>query len=72
MNTKVKPKTQAPQSQNETAEAQVRSREELEQRVSERTSELEKSNMLLIKEILERRCAESELKQSLAEKDVFF
>jgi two-component sensor histidine kinase len=70
MNIKVKPKTQAPQSQNETEEAQVRSREELEQRVSERTSELEKSNMLLVKEILERRCAESELKQSLAEKDL--
>lgn len=43
---------------------------ELENRVRERTWELEKSNTLLIKEILERRCVESELKQSLAEKDV--
>lgn len=43
---------------------------QLEQRVQERTSEMEKSNTLLIKEILERRCAESGLKQSLAEKDV--
>ncbi len=43
---------------------------QLEQRVQERTSEIELSNTLLIKEILERRFAESGLKQSLAEKDV--
>lgn len=51
-------------------EALRRTRDELEGRVRERTSELQKSNTLLIKEILERRYVESELKQSLAEKDV--
>ena len=44
--------------------------EELEERVRERTSELQKSNRLLIAEILHRRYAENELKQSLTEKDV--
>jgi len=44
--------------------------DDLEQRVRERTSELEKTNRLLIKEILERRYAENGLKQSLTEKDV--
>jgi len=51
-------------------EALRKAHNQLEQRVQERTSEIEKSNMLLIKEILERRYAESGLKQSLAEKDV--
>jgi two-component sensor histidine kinase/putative methionine-R-sulfoxide reductase with GAF domain len=51
-------------------EALKKAHNQLEQRVQERTSEIEKSNTLLIKEILERRCAESGLKQSLAEKDV--
>lgn len=51
-------------------EALRKTRDELEGRVRERTSELQKSNTLLIKEILERRYVENELKQSLAEKDV--
>ncbi len=51
-------------------EALRKSRDELEGRVRERTSELQKSNTLLIKEILERRYVENELKLSLAEKDV--
>jgi len=51
-------------------EALRKAHDELEERVRERTSELQKSNRLLIKEILERRYAESELKQSLTEKDV--
>ncbi len=51
-------------------EALSRARDELEDRVRERTSELQKANTLLIKEILERRSVESELKHSLAEKDV--
>ena len=53
-------------------EALRKSRDDLEERVDERTFELQKANTLLIKEILERRCVESELKQSLAEKDVLF
>ncbi len=44
--------------------------DKLEERVRERTSELQRSNRLLIKEILERRYAESKLKLSLTEKDV--
>ena len=51
-------------------EALRKTRDELEGRVRERTSELQKSNTLLIKEILERRYVENELKLSLAEKDV--
>ncbi len=51
-------------------EALRKTRDELEKRVRDRTSELQKSNTLLIKEILERRYVENELKQSLAEKDV--
>ena len=51
-------------------EALRKTRDELEERVRDRTSELQKSNTLLIKEILERRYVENELKQSLAEKDV--
>lgn len=51
-------------------EALRKTKDDLEERVRERTSELQKSNTLLIKEILERRCVENELKQSLAEKDV--
>ncbi|MEW6143794.1 MAG: GAF domain-containing protein [Thermodesulfobacteriota bacterium] len=51
-------------------EALRKTRDELEGRVRERTSELQKSNTLLIKEILERRYVENELKQSLTEKDV--
>lgn len=51
-------------------EALRKTKGDLEERVRERTSELQKSNTLLIKEILERRCVENELKQSLAEKDV--
>ena len=51
-------------------EALRKTRDELEERVRERTSELQKSNTLLIKEILERRYVENELKQSIAEKDV--
>lgn len=51
-------------------EALRKVRDELEDRVSDRTSELQKANTLLIKEILERRCVENELKQSLDEKDV--
>lgn len=45
-------------------------RHELEDRVRERTSELQKANTLLTKEIMERRSVENELKQSLNEKDV--
>ncbi|HKQ32196.1 MAG TPA: GAF domain-containing protein, partial [Thermodesulfobacteriota bacterium] len=51
-------------------EALRKTRDDLEERVRERTSELQKSNTLLIKEILERRYVENELKQSIAEKDV--
>lgn len=51
-------------------EALRRTRDDLEERVRERTSELQKSNTLLIKEILERRYVENELKQSILEKDV--
>lgn len=51
-------------------EALRKAHDELEERVRERTSELERSNRLLIKEILERRYAESKLKLSLMEKDV--
>lgn len=54
----------------ESEEALRKTRDELEERVRERTSELQKSNTLLIKEILERRYVENELKQSIAEKDV--
>jgi len=54
----------------ESEEALRKTRDDLEERVRERTSELQKSNTLLIKEILERRYVENELKQSIAEKDV--
>jgi two-component sensor histidine kinase/putative methionine-R-sulfoxide reductase with GAF domain len=53
-------------------EALRKIKDDLEERVNERTSELQRANRLLIKEVLERRCIESELKQSLNEKDVLF
>ena len=51
-------------------EALKKAHNDLEERVQDRTSELQKSNNLLIKEILERRYMEKELKQSLVEKNV--
>ena len=58
------------QALKDSEEALKKAQYELEERVQERTSELQKSNNLLIKEILERRYMEKELKQSLVEKNV--
>lgn len=58
------------QALKDSEEALKKAHDELEERVQERTSELQKSNNLLIKEILERRYMEKELKQSLVEKNV--
>lgn len=44
--------------------------DELEERVKERTAELQRSNSLLLKEISERKEAQSQLQSSLEEKDV--
>ena len=53
-------------------EALRKIKDDLEERVDERTYELQKANRLLVKEVLERRFVESELKQSLKEKDILF
>ena len=58
------------QALKDSEEALKKAHYELEERVQDRTSELQKSNNLLIKEILERRYMEKELKQSLVEKNV--